>query len=172
MKNIEDLERRFKRKDNVILIFDYNGTITSIEPKMNSPLANTTFKRVLENFARKEYIKVIIITDRQIDEFKKEFGLGSSAIDIYGFSNNEFCNESGASYAKEENIIADVAAKNSEYEIIYMGDDKTLIAKTKELNGLAVGILPLCKDGEKLVDFSLSQNKFEEFLLTANNLYL
>lgn len=172
MKNIEDLEKKFKAKNDILLILDYHGTITSTEPRVNSPLSNTTFKRVLENFARKEYIKIVIITDRTISAFKKEFGISLEEIDIYGVSNDEFQNEKGASFKKEEQIIDDVFAQNKKYNVIYAGDDKTLISKVKELGGNAIGILPLCPKGEKLVDFCVSQNKFEEFLITANNLYL
>ncbi len=172
MKNIADFEKRFKDKANILMVLDYNGTITSIEPKLNSPLSNTKFKRVLENFVRKDYIKIIIITDRQIKEFKNEFGINSEKIDIYGFFDNRFKNESGKEIIKKENIIAEIIAENPENEVIYVGDDKQLIAKIKQLKGYAIGILPLCTKGEKLVDFAISQNKFEESLITANNLYL
>ncbi len=172
MKNIEDLEKKIKIKDNILMILDYNGTITSTEPKINSPFSNTTFKRILENFALKEYIKIAIITDREISEFKEEFGISLQEIEIYGFSGNQFYNESGASFKKEENIIDEIFAQNKEYDIIYAGDDKSLISKVKARKGSAIGILPLCPEGEKLVDFAISQDKFEDFLITTNNLYL
>ncbi len=172
MKNISDFEARIKNKTNIFMILDYNGTITSIEPKLNSPLYSTKFKRVLENFVQKDYIKIIIITNRQINEFKKEYGIDPKKIDIYGFANNKFKNESGEKIIKKEDIIKNIISQNDRYEVIYIGDDKKLIAKTKKLKGHAIGILPLCQEGEKLVDFAISQNKFEESLLTAHNLYL
>lgn len=172
MKNISDFEEIFKNKINTLIVLDYNGTIASTEPKINSPLANTTFKRVLENFSRKNYIKIAIITDRQITEFKNEFGISLKEIDIYGFSKNNFQNEDGKTFVKKEEILTDTINNNPSDTIIYIGDDKSLIKKTKDLGGYAIGILPLCDKGEKLVDFSISQNRFEETLINTNNLYL
>lgn len=172
MKNIEDLEKKLKNKADILMVLDYNGTITPTEPKINSPFSNTIFKRVLENFARKDYIKIVAITGREISEFKEEFGLSSEEISIYGCSDNKFYDEHGASYAKKENIIDETFAKNPEYDVIYIGDDKLLIARTKELKGNTMGIPPLCKEGEELVDFSVPQSKFEDFLIMAHNLYL
>lgn len=172
MKNIEDLEKKLKNKADILMVLDYDGTIASTEPKINSPFSNTIFKRVLENFARKDYIKIVVITGREISEFKEEFGLSLEEINIYGCSNNKFYNEHGVSYTKKENIIDEAFAQNPEYEVIYIGDDKSLIARTKELKGSAMGIPPLCKEGEELVDFSVPQNKFEDFFIMAHNLYL
>ena len=172
MKNIEDLEKKLKTKASISMVLDYNGTVTSTEPKINSPFSNTIFKRVLENFARKDYIKIIVITGRKISDFREEFGISLEEIDIYGYSDNKFHNDDGTSFAKKEAILDEVLAKNPYYDVIYIGDDKSLIGKTKKLEGSSIGILPLCEAGEKLVDFSISQNKFEEFLITANNLYL
>lgn len=172
MKNIEDLEKKFKNKASILMVLDYDGTVAPTEPRINSAFANAIFKRILENFARKSYIKIMVITSREVNEFKKEFGLSLKEIDIYGYSDNEFRNEQGTSFAKKENIIDEAFAQKPEYDVIYAGDDKTLIAKTKELKGNAIGILPLCKTGGKLVDFSVSQSKFEEFLITTHNLYL
>ena len=172
MKNITDFEKMFKYKMNIFIILDYNGTITSVEPKLNSPLSNTRFKRVLENFVNKDYIKITIITDRQIHEFKNEFGLDSEKIDIYGFDGNGFKTKNNDKNLKKTNIINNVIAENPGYEVVYVGDDKLLIEKIKAFKGYAIGILPLCKEGENLVDFTVSQNKFEESLITAHNLYL
>lgn len=171
MKNILHFEELFKNKTNILLVLDYNGTIAPTEPKINSPLSNTTFKRVLENFSRKNYIKIVIITDRSIKEFKNEFGVNFNEINIYGLSDKNFQNEASQLFTKKEDIILDIIDANPSYKIIYAGDDKLLIKKTKKLNGYTIGILPLCAEGEKLVDFSISQNKFEESLITINNLY-
>ena len=173
MKNIEDLGKKFKNKESIMMVLDYDGTVASVEPKINSPFSNpSTFKRVLENFACKDYINIAIITGREVSDFRSEFAISSKVIDVYGYSDNEFYNENGASFAEKECILDEIFAQNPEYEVIYAGDDKALIAKAKKLNGSAIGIPPLCKTGEKLVDFSVSQNAFEEFLITANNLYL
>ncbi len=168
MKTIDDLEKKFKSKTNILMILDYNGVVASTEPKMNA----TFFKRVLENIASKDYIKMTIITGKKIDAFKKEFGLSLQKFDIYGFADTKFYNEHGVAFEKQEDIIDEAFAKNPDFEVIYVGDDKTLIAKTKKLNGSAIGIPPLCEKGKELVDFSISQKKFEEFLTTVNNLYL
>ncbi len=172
MNNISHFEELFKYKTEVLLILDYNGTIAPTEPKLNSPLSNTTFKRVLENFSRKEYVKIAIITDRSIKEFKKEFKIDLKEIDVYGYSDKKFQNEEGKTYTKKEELLEEIVQNNPSFKSIYAGDDKTLIKKTKELNGFAIGIRPLCKKGEKLVDVSISQNRFEESLITINNLYL
>lgn len=172
MKNILHFEELFKNKTNILLVLDYNGTIAPTEPKINSPLSNTTFKRVLDNFSRKNYLKIAIITDRSIKEFKNEFGIDLKDIDVYGLLNNNFQNEEGKIYIKKEDIITEIIKNNHSAKFIYAGDDKILIKKIKEFNGHAIGILPLCDKGKKLVDFSISQNKFEESLITINNLYL
>lgn len=172
MKKIADFENKFKNKTNIILILDYNGTIAPTEPTRNSPLSNTIFKRVLENFSRKNYLKVAIITDRAIKDFKKEFDLNLTEIDIYGFSKKDFQDSEGRTYTKKEDIISNISDNNTSFDLIYAGDDKAVMKKTKELGGYAIGILPLCDNGAKLADFPISQNKFEESLITINNLYL
>ncbi len=172
MKNINDFEEKFKKRSNTLLILDYNGKVSSTEPKMNSPLSNTRFKRVMENFARKDSLKVAIITNKEINKFKKEYGFDVNEINIYGLSKGELKNEEGSTFESEEKIIADIVASNPDYEVIYVGDDKILISKTKQLGGSAIGILPLCAKGKKNVDFTVSQNKFEETLITINNLYI
>lgn len=172
MKNIDDLEKKFKSKANILMVLDYDGTVTSTEPRINSPFSNAIFKRVVENFARKDYIKMVMVTNRKISDFRKEFEIESDTIEIYGHLDDKFCNESGVSFAKKEDIMDEVFAQNAEYNIIYAGDDKLLMSKTKEMEGNTVGILPLCKEGEKLVDFSISQNTFEDFLITTHNVYL
>lgn len=172
MKNILQFEELFKNKMNVLLLLDYNGTIAPTEPKINSPLSNTTFKRVLENFSRKSYVKIAIITDRSINEFKNEFGINLEEIDVYGLSGKKFHDEEGKIYTKKQDIIKEIIENNPTYEFIYAGDDKVLIKTAKDLNGNAIGILPLCDKGESLVDFQISQNRFEESLIAINNLYL
>ncbi len=172
MKNILHFEELFKVKTNILLVLDYNGTIAPTEPKINSPLSNTTFKRVLENFSRKNYVKIAVITDRSIKEFKNEFGIDLKEIDVYGLLDNKFQNETGKVFIKKEDVILNIIENNLSSKLVYIGDDKLLIKKTKELSGNSIGILPLCTTGEKLVDFSISQNKFEESLITINNLYL
>src|SRR5574344_906840 len=172
MKNILHFEELFKVKTNILLVLDYNGTIAPTEPKINSPLSNTIFKRVLENFSRKNYVKLVIITDRTIKEFKNEFRIDLNDIAVYGLLDNKFQSEEGKIFKKKEAIIKEIIENNPSYKFIYAGDDKVLIQKTTESNALAIGILPLCDKGEKLVDFSISQNKFEESLITINNLYL
>jgi len=173
MKNIDDLEKKFKTRAHIAMVLDYDGTVASVEPKISSPFSSgTIFKRILENFASKSYINVTVITGREISDFRTEFGINSKEIDICGFADNEFYSEYGAPFKKKENIVDEVFGQNPDCEVIYIGDDKLLMAKTKKLGGSAIGIPPLCKEGENLVDFSVSQNSFEEFLLTVNNLYL
>ncbi len=172
MKNISDFEGIFKNKTNVALILDYNGTVAPTEPTINSPLSNIRFKRILENFSKKTFVKIMIITNRSIKEFKDEFGVDFEEIDVYGVVDKTIQNEEGTTFAKEEDIVANILEENKSYNVIYIGDDKSLIKKVKTLGGNAIGILPLCDKGAKLVDFPISQNKFEESLITINNLYL
>lgn len=180
MKNMEDLEKKFKTKADILLVLDYNGVVASTEPKLSSPFSsNTFFKRILENLARQEYIKIAIITNREIEEFRKEFEINLEEIVVYGCekgksgkSKGKFYNEEGKIFDKEVEIIGEIFTRNPGFGVVYAGDDKQLIAKVKEMNGNAIGIPPLCKVGEKLVDFSVSQNNFEDFLVTVHNLYL
>lgn len=172
MKNISDFEKIFKNKTNVSLVLDYNGTIAPTEPTINSPLSNIRFKRILENFSKKSFVKIMIITNRSIKEFKDEFGIDFKEIEVYGAVNKTFQNDEGKVFAKKEDILVDINDNNKSDNVIYIGDDKSLIKKVKAIGGNAIGILPLCDKGTKLVDFPVSQNKFEESLITINNLYL
>ncbi len=84
MKNLKCIEGKIKDKDKLVIIIDYDGIITQFRPETNSIMFNSMFKRILQNFAKKEYIKVKIITDKKISDFKKTSELTSDWIKIFG----------------------------------------------------------------------------------------
>ncbi|MDD3237625.1 MAG: trehalose-phosphatase [Candidatus Gastranaerophilales bacterium] len=84
MNSLDNLQEKIKDKDKLVLVIDYDSDITPLRPELNPPLLNSIFKRILENFAKKEYINIVLITNKKIDEFKKDFAINTENIKLCG----------------------------------------------------------------------------------------
>ncbi len=84
MKTLKEIQEKIKNKEKLHIILDYNNRITPYIRTSMSYFFSPMFKRIIENFAKKEYIQVSLITDKNIKNFKKEFPISTENIDLYG----------------------------------------------------------------------------------------
>ncbi len=152
MKNFNCLEEKIKNKSNLSIILDYDGVITTITPEMNSSLFNPIFKRILENFAKKDYLKMNIISDKKVCDFKKSFDIKKTNIKIFGIygcevehleehkssSDDNQCNIMNNFYTDLKKKCKDlerIIIENKKYSVVlhYRLASKTTIDKSKKV---------------------------------------
>ncbi len=84
MKTLNEIQEKIKNKEKLHIILDYNNRITPYIRTSMSYFFSPMFKRIIENFAKKEFIQISLITDKNIKNFKKEFPITTENIDLYG----------------------------------------------------------------------------------------
>lgn len=258
MNNLNILIIRIKNKEKTLLIFDYDGTLAKIKPRPNLAKINPALRRALENLSKWDFLKISIVTGREISDFKKVSGLNTSNMIIFGVHGGEiekdnkissglcddkiirvlrnFLNELNTkcvdlkgiiiedkkySVAMHYRIATELAAEKAAYifnnlvekynvenlfkiqtgkkilELLpaqftksnavntivqanrgyvpfYFGDDVTDISafhEVKKFSGYAVGIKPLPFKSKNLVDFEITQDELEKFLINLNYMY-
>lgn len=255
MKNLTDIENKIKNKEKMIIILDYDSVIAPIRPECKPPFLNNIFKRILENFGKQDFIEIKILTDKRVQDFKKDFPIDTKYVDIYGVYGAEIEDSNGirqntsskilketaklnkklknaiSNYSKitleskkhslilnyrfadkesinkikdiikeeivklesesdfivldkidrfevisseliKENTVQAIGDLHQSFDVIYIGDDEDAIKRAKQQGLTAIGIRPLREESQKLIDFSITQNQLEEFLINTNNLYL
>lgn len=166
MKSLEEIREKIVNKDKIHLILDYDNRITPYIRTSNSYFFSPTFKRIIENLARKEFITVSILTDKNIKNFKTEFPIDTTNVDLYGalgveveIQNNKE-NKADDSLKKElkkiYNALSKTFAENKKLILEYQ--DWSIIINTK---GLSKEDL---KPVKKAVKDALNKSKFKENL--------
>jgi trehalose-phosphatase len=90
MKITEMLLEKIKTKSKILLIFDYDGTLTPIVGIPSSAKLDDKVKDNLEILAGFDFIKLAIVTGRNIDDFIHVSNINSNNISIYGMHGGEY----------------------------------------------------------------------------------
>nr|MDD3013800.1 trehalose-phosphatase [Candidatus Gastranaerophilales bacterium] len=80
---------KVKNGDKVLLMFDYDGTLTPIVDKPDLAKLDPEVKTALETIADATFVKVAIISGRNISVLKKLSGLTSKDISLFGLHGGE-----------------------------------------------------------------------------------
>lgn len=117
MDNLNILTERIKNKEKTLLVFDYDGTLTPIKPRPDLAKLNPALRDALENIAKLNFLKICIVTGREINNFKKVSGLSGKNITIFGVHGGEI-------------------EQNNKIKVKNLGEGKTKILKNffDELN--------------------------------------
>ncbi len=166
MKSLEDIREKIVNKDKIHLILDYDNRITPYIRTSNSYFFSPTFKRITENLARKEFITVSIITDKNIKNFKAEFPVDTENVDLYGVLGTEVEIQNN-----KENKADDTIKK--ELKKIYNGlvktfaENKKLILEYQDWS-IIINTKGLSKDDlkpvKKEIKDAVNKSKFKETL--------
>lgn len=158
MKNIQDIQSFVKYKAPICLIFDYEGVLSSYANTFSTDNFNPMMKRVLENYAKKSYIKVVILIRGNDKKFIKKLKMSAKNLEFYSPEKLEI-----------EDLYENMDAK---MKIVYFGDDISVVEKIKEKDGVLVCVDYTDEKVKKQASFSITSSKLEEFIIQTNNLYL
>lgn len=89
MKNIDFLVEKANKKEKILLMFDYDGTLTPIVDKPENALLDKQIKNDIDKLVNCDFIKVAIISGRQIAVIKELSALNNPKIDMYGIHGGE-----------------------------------------------------------------------------------
>ena len=70
MKNLQDIQYNMKEKEKTHIIMDYEGVISVLNSSYSSELFSPIYKRIFENFAKKEYVNFTILINKKDKKFK------------------------------------------------------------------------------------------------------
>ena len=77
MNSFDLIESKIKYKEKILLMFDYDGTLTPIVDKPELAVLDKKVKKSLEKIASTDFINVSIITGRQVIVIKELSGINS-----------------------------------------------------------------------------------------------
>ena len=89
MNSFDLIESKIKYKEKILLMFDYDGTLTPIVDKPELAVLVKKVKNSLEKIASTDFINVSIITGRQVIVIKELSGINSDNVNIYGLHGGE-----------------------------------------------------------------------------------
>ncbi|MEI7474533.1 MAG: trehalose-phosphatase [bacterium] len=89
MNSFDLIESKIKYKEKILLMFDYDGTLTPIVDKPELAVLDKKVKNSLEKIASTDFINVSIITGRQVIVIKELSGINSDNVNIYGLHGGE-----------------------------------------------------------------------------------
>ncbi|MDD3766502.1 MAG: hypothetical protein PHF89_04850 [Eubacteriales bacterium] len=158
MKNIQDVQNFIGNKSHVCLLFDYEGVLSSYSHTFSADSFNPMMKRVLENYAKKEYIKVVILLPEKNKKILKKLKMNAD--------NLEFCP------MQELDIPSLYNNMNEKMRLVYFGNNLSVATKIKEAGGTVVCIESISEEVKALMNFSVTKGRLEEFIMHTNNLYL
>ncbi len=133
MTLIEEITKKILNHEKVLLMFDYDGTLTPIVDKPEMAKLDTKIKTALEIIAQDGLIKIAIISGRDIETVKKLSGITSNDIIFFGLHGGQTLIEGKiCDYSSEAN-------KNKIQEISKILEDKLnsykgIIIENKELS--------------------------------------
>jgi trehalose 6-phosphate phosphatase len=89
MKSFDLIKSKISEKSDLLLMFDYDGTLTPIKDSPELAILNKNIKNILEQIALADFIDIAIITGRQIEILKQLSGITSHNINLYGLHGGE-----------------------------------------------------------------------------------
>lgn len=89
MNDLNILTIRMKNKEKTLLIFDYDGTLVPIQPSPDLAKISPLLCDALENLSKLSFLKIAIVTGREISDFKKVSGLNTKNMIIFGVHGGE-----------------------------------------------------------------------------------
>jgi hypothetical protein len=156
MKTLQDIQYNIKEREKMHIIMDYEGVISILNSSYSTDLINPMYKRIFENFARKEKIQFTVLIDKKDKKFKPK--------SIY--KNTNILYEDTEEFKEGiENLI------DAEFEPVYFGSNKDIVMFFKKNKLFSVGIEPDEKSKKKYTLW-LSKDTFIKFLTETNNVYL
>jgi len=149
IKNLQEVQDCVRFKDKLHIIID-EEVIKSLNSSYSEDLFSPIYKRIFENFAKKEKINVTVLLNKKIK----------------GFSKSEMNLVLKTKFVPEELI------EDSEYQKIYIGYEKTYLKLFKKTEIATVGVGVTEEKLRKQYKILVSKGQFELFLTETNNLYL
>lgn len=65
MNSLQDIQYNIQEKEKMHIIMDYEGVISMLNGSYNTELFNPLYKRIFENFAKKEFVDFTILIDKK-----------------------------------------------------------------------------------------------------------
>lgn len=156
MKNLEDIQYNIKEKEKMHIIMDYEGVISILNSSYSTDLFSPIYKRIFENFAKKDFVNFTVLIDKKDKRFKPK--------SIYKNTNLLYADIKEFKESLEEII-------QTEFEPLYIGLDKDIVKYFKKNKLFSIGIEPDEKM-KKSYTLWLSKDSFIKFLTETNNVYL
>lgn len=156
MNTLEDIQYNLKEKEKMHIIMDYEGVISILNSSYSTDLFSPIYKRIFENFAKKEFVKFTILIDKKDKKFKPK--------SIYKNTNLLYADTKEFIETLEE-VIAD------EHVPVYIGLNKEIVKAFKKAKQFSIGIEPDEKM-KKSYTLWLSKDSFIKFVTETNNVYL
>ena len=147
IKNLQDLQDCVRFKDKLHIIID-EEVIKSLNSSYSEDLFSPIYKRIFENFAKKEKINITVLLNKKIK----------------GFSKSEI------HFVLKTKFVPEELLENTEYRNIYIGYEKAYLKLFKKIVTVGVGITD--EKLRKQYKILVSRGQFELFLTETNNLYL
>lgn len=156
MNSLQDIQYNIKEKEKMHIIVDYDGVISILNSSYSTDLFSPIYKRIFENFAKKDFITFTVLINKKDKRFKPK--------SIYKNTNLQ--------YADIEEFKAQIETlKESEFEPLYIGSEKDIVKFFKQNKMFLIGIEPEEKQ-KKSYTLWLSKDSFIKFLTETNNVYL
>lgn len=156
MKTLGDIQYNIKEKEKMHIIVDYEGVVSLLNSSYSTDLFSPIYKRIFENFAKKEFVNFTILIDKKDKKFRPK--------SIYKNTNLQY--EDIKEF--KENLETLTV---SEFEPLYIGEDKDIVKFFKKNKLFLIGIEPEEKM-KKSYTLWLSKDSFIKFLTETNNVYL
>lgn len=156
MNNLQDIQYNIKEKEKMHIIMDYEGVISGLNSSYSTELFSPIYKRIFENFAKKDFVDFTVLIDKKDKRFRPK--------SIYKNTNLQYADI-------EEFKTTLETLPESDHEPVYIGNDKDIVAFFKKNKLFSIGIDP---DEKKKKKYSLwlSKDTFIKFLTETNNVYL
>lgn len=156
MNSLQDIQYNIKEREKMHIIVDYDGVVSILNSSYGTELFSPIYKRIFENFAKKEFITFTILINKKDKRFKPKA--------IYKNTNLQ--------YADIEEFKSQMdALPQSEFEPLYIGADKDIVKFFKQNKMFLIGVEPEEK-AKKSYTLWLSKDSFIKFLTETNNIYL
>ena len=158
MKAITDLQDIIKNNQKLYIIVEYENITTNLEKLYFSEAREVRLFRIFQNFANAQNISIYVhfngkTSKREINQFSKRL------------KNIEFLND-------KESIIEVCDNMEEKSTALYIGNDKNIRKLDKIKEGYTIYLTNEENGKNKLIDFNLTAEEFNNIILETNNLYL
>ena len=156
MNSLQDIQYNIREKEKMHIIMDYEDVISGLNSSYSTELFSPIYKRIFENFAKKDFVDFTILIDKKDKKFRPK--------SIYKNTNLQYADI-------EEFKTTMESLLESDHEPVYIGNDKDIVMFFKKNNLFSIGIDPDEKKKKKYTIW-LSKDTFIKFLTETNNIYL